>query len=212
MRSMKSVSAWLVICLSFASSLSAAEWKDLLPKNDLSKNWKTEGNWKIDNKGVVSLVPREGESGWTRYGSYLWLNGEYDDFECEFEYAVEANGNSGFYFNVGDRKDPVKSGIEVQIFDSGSKPADAKLTDHDSGGIIPGIPPTRNTAKPAGDWNKFLITVKGDTLNVKLNGETVNEIKLDHPNLKGKSDKGAISFQDHGMPLKLRKIRIRSLE
>lgn len=210
MRSMKTVFTSLAICLISASLGSAAEWRDLLPGNDLSKHWKTTGNWKVNDDGVVSLVPREGESGWQRYDAYLRLNGEYDDFEFEFEYLVEPKGNSGFYFNVGDPKDPVKTGIEVQIYDSGSKPADAKLTDHDSGGIIPGIPPAKNAANPAGQWNKFLIAVKGDALTVKLNGVTVNEVKLDHPNLKGKPDKGAISFQDHGLPLKLRKMRIRT--
>jgi hypothetical protein len=48
-------------------------------------------------------------------------------------------------------KEPVKTGIEVQIYDSASKPATAKLNDHDSGGVIPGVPPTKNAAKPAGE-------------------------------------------------------------
>lgn len=192
-------------------SASAAEWTDLLPGNDLDKHWTTTGNWSINDDGVVTLVPREGEKGWARFDAYLWLKGEYDDFEIQFEYQLEPKGNSGFYFNVGDRSDPVKQGIEVQIYDSASKPADAKLTDHDSGGIIPQIPPTQNAAKPAGQWNKFHITVKGDTLTVVLNGETVNEVNLGNPKLEGRPDKGSIGFQDHALPLKLRNIKIRKL-
>ena len=52
--------------------------------------------------------------------------------------------------------------IDVQIDDSSSKSTDKRLTDHDSGGIIPVVPPTKNAAKPAGDWNKFHITVQGN--------------------------------------------------
>lgn len=85
---------------------------------------------------------------------------------------MQNGGNSGFYFHVGDVKEPVATGIEVQIYDSSSKKAGDQLTDHDSGGIIPGLPPTKNAAKPAGEWNKFQITSKGNKLNVVLNGET----------------------------------------
>ena len=142
--------AWLV-----AGTLSAQEeegWVNLLPENDLSKHWTTEGNWGVNDDGVITLTPRPGESGWTPYGSYLWLEGEYDDFEIMFDYKLEKDGNSGFYFNVGDKADPVKTGIEVQIYDSGSKPADAELTDHDSGGIIPRSTPDIGPFSDARPW------------------------------------------------------------
>jgi hypothetical protein len=68
---------------------------------------------------------------------YLWLNGENTrDFTAEFDYQFQKGGNSGFYFHVGDRAEPVKTGIEVQLYESGSKPKDAKLTDHDAGGVV----------------------------------------------------------------------------
>ena len=183
---------------------------DLLAGKDLSKHWATKGNWILED-GVATLKPRPGESGWQRYDAYLWLNGEYKDFEIDFEYKVQKGGNSGFYFHVGDVKRPVETGIEVQIYDSGSKKEGDKLTDHDSGGVIPGIPPTKNAAKPAGEWNRFQITVKGDKLIIVLNGETVNEVDLTDAKLKSRPGTGAIGFQDHGLPLSLRKIKLRKL-
>jgi hypothetical protein len=195
----------------FTFALSAQETGNLLAGGDLAKHWETKGNWILDADSVVTLKPRQGESGWTRYDSYLWLKGEYQDFEIDFEYKVEKKGNSGFYFHVGNVKEPVSTGIEVQIYDSHGKAADAKLTDHDSGGIIPSIPPTKNTAKPAGEWNRFVITVKGDHAVVKLNGETVNEFELTHDKLKSRPKTGAIGFQDHGLPLALRNIKIKKL-
>jgi len=184
---------------------------DLLAGGDLAKNWTTTGNWKLDKEGVVSLVPRPGEKGWERYDAYLWSKKEYKDFEADFEYKVEKAGNSGFYFHVGDVKSPVAKGIEVQIYDSGSKKPGDKLTDHDSGGIIPGVPPTKNTAKPAGEWNHMKVTVKGTKATVELNGTVVNEVDLSQGQLKSRPPTGTIGFQDHGLPLSLRNIKVREL-
>jgi hypothetical protein len=186
-------------------------WVNLLEGNDLKKNCFTTGNWILGSDGVVTLEPRPGEKGWQRYDAYLWAKKQYKDFECEFEYKVAKNGNSGFYFHVGDLKEPVKNGIEVQLYDSASKPKDAKLTDHDSGGIIPGIPPTKNSAKPAGEWNKMLVSVKGSKVTVELNGVVVNDVSLDYKTIKDRPPTGYIGFQDHGLPLWLRNIKVREL-
>jgi hypothetical protein len=184
-------------------------WANLLEGGDLAKHWTTAGNWTLSKDGVVALEPRPGEKGWSRFDAYLWLKKPYKDFEIEFDYKVNKGGNSGFYFRVGDVKSPVAKGIEVQIYDSASKAKDAKLTDHDSGGIIPAIPPTKNAAKPAGEWNHFRITSLDNKVTIVLNGVTVNEVPLDHPRLKDRPATGAIGFQDHAMPLWLRNIRIR---
>jgi hypothetical protein len=182
---------------------------NLLASGDLSKDWTTTGNWKLDQEGVVSLTPRPGEKGWQRYDAYLWLNKQHWDFEAEFEYQVEKGGNSGFYFHVGDKKSPVANGIEVQIYDSANKKPGVKLTDHDSGGIIPGIPPKKNAAKPAGAWNRMKVTCEGNKVTVILNGEVVNEAALDSPTLANRPATGYMGFQDDGLPLSLRNIRVR---
>ena len=197
------------------AGLAQAEPKEpvnLLPGNSLETHWTTKGNWIIDKEGVVTLTPREGEKGWSRWDAYLWLGDkQYKDFEFDFDYRVQKGGNSGFYFHVGDKNNPVVTGIEVQIYESGSKGPDAKLTDHDSGGIIPGVPPKKNAAKPAGEWNHFTITCQGGKVTVKLNGEVVNELPLDSDKIKSRPATGYIGFQDHALPLSLRNLRIREL-
>lgn len=210
---------WLLALLAFTllSAGSGAEdkdtgWVKLLEGGDLSKHFTTKGNWSIDKDGVVDLKPRKGETGWQRYDAYLWAKQQYTDFEADFEYKVAKGGNSGFYFHVGKVEKPVETGIEVQIYDSGTKAPGARLTDHDSGGIIPGLPPKKNTAKPAGEWNHMQVTSKGDKVTVRLNGEVVNEVSLDHEKLKARPKSGAIGFQDHGLPLWLRNIRVRELK
>lgn len=197
----------------FAEDKAGEGWTNLLPEKKLAPHWSTTGNWTVDDEGVITLTPRPGESGWTRYDAYLWLAGDdYKDFEFQFEYKVQKSGNSGFYFHVGDKKEPVATGIEVQIYDSGSKAKDAKLTDHDSGGIIPGLPPSKNTAKPAGEWNHFHVKVQDGHVTVKLNGEVVNELDIAaNDRLKSRPKTGSIGFQDHGLPLALRNLKVRKL-
>jgi hypothetical protein len=195
-----------------AADKDQSGWVNLLEGDDLGKHWTTTGNWKLDKDGVASLHPRPGEKGWQRYDAYLWSKKEYRDFEAEFEYKLGKRGNSGFYFHVGDRKSPVQKGLEVQLYDSFGKKAGARLTDHDSGGIIPGFPPKKNTAKAAGEWNKMKVVVKGNTVTVTLNGEVVNEVALDSPKIKGRPATGYIGFQDHGMPLSVRNVRVRELK
>jgi len=203
-----------VLALSaLAADKNTAEkgWTNLLEGNTFKKHWHTKGNWNTGKKGVVTLTPREGEKGWARFDAYLWSKRKYDDFEIQFEYRVQKRGNSGFYFNVADKSSPVAKGIEVQIYDSYRKKKKKRLTDHDSGGIIPGVPPKKNAAKPAGQWNHFHITVRGDRLTVKLNEQVVNKVDLNSGKLKNRPDSGYIGFQDHALPLALRNIRIREL-
>lgn len=185
-------------------------WTDLVGA-DFKAHWDTTGNWIQDADGVITLTPREGEKGWSRWKSYLWSKKTYGEFEIEFDYKVQKGGNSGFYFRTGDVNDPVSKGVEVQIYASHGKPADKALTDHDSGGVIPGLPPKKNAAKPQGEWNTFHIVCKGDKLTVELNGEQVNEVDLTQGALKSRPPVGSIGFQDHALPLSLRKIRIREL-
>jgi hypothetical protein len=204
----------LVLCITLALAPAVlfsdegfyGVWVKLSEGNDLSKYWTTTGNWKLEDN-VIRLEPRTGEKGWERYDAYLWLTDkEYKDFQADFEYMLEKGGNSGFYFHVGDRKNPVARGIEVQISDSAG---DDKPTDHTSGGVIPGVPPSKNAARPAGEWNRFSITCKAGKLTIVLNGQTVAEVDLTQKPLNDRPETGWVGFQDHGLPIKLRNVRIR---
>ena len=182
---------------------------NLLAGGDLKDHFETTGNWSLNKDGVVHLQPREGEIDWTRYGDYLWLKNEYQNFQCEFEYRHEKGGNSGLYFNVTDRQKAVGTVIEVQIRDS----AEVKvLNPHDvTGGILPRVAPRANATKPAGEWNHMSVTSVSGEVTVRLNGVLVNNVNLSHPQLKAKPKRGFIGFQDHGLPFWLRSIRIREL-
>ncbi len=178
---------------------------------DLS-NIETEGNWHIQKDGSFHLVPREGEKGWTRYASYIWLKEDYSDFVFDFEFKYEKNGNSGLYFRCSDKIDPTLSGFEVQILDSYGS-TNKELGHHDMGGIIKTCGPLVNAAKPAGEWQQMTVAMKGDRLTVVLNSQLIQDINLREKKPADKSlpASGKICIQDHGLPFTVRKIRVKKL-
>ncbi|NWK54843.1 DUF1080 domain-containing protein [Verrucomicrobiaceae bacterium N1E253] len=169
----------------------------------------TEGNWKVNDEGIIQLQPRHGEQGWKRYGSYLWLRQSYADFICRFEYLHPKGGNSGFYFRVKDKNNPVETGIEIQILDSFGKKG--KLTHHDCGGVIFTQGPAKNMSKPANQWNQMTVRCVKSHLQVWLNGEKIQDLQLDKTELNNRPLNGHIGFQDHGLPMQLRNISIQEV-
>lgn len=184
------------------------DWHYPLAAAELDDHCTTAGNWSFE-EGVATLTPREGESGWRRFDHYLWIEGDWGEFEAEFDYRLQESGNSGFYFHVGDRSSPVATGVEVQLY--ATPQGKQKLTDHDAGGIIPGGPPTANAASPAGEWNHMHVRCEDGEIRVTLNGRLVHVMALDHPRIADRPRTGAVGFQDHSLPLDLRGWRIRRL-
>ncbi len=203
----------LVAVLAGACTATAAEPKQrgfvpLLNGKDLS-GWNTKGNWIVEDKGVLTLKPRPGERGWKRYDAYLWAKKKYGDFILDLEYKIPQGGNSGIFVRVGDLKEPVAKGIEVQILDSHGK--QGKLGAHDCGGVISAVGPSKNASKPAGQWNRMVITCQGSRMQVALNGEQIVDFRLDKSALKDRPAVGYVGLQDHGQPLSFRNIKIREL-
>ena len=181
---------------------------------DLS-GWKTEGNW-VAEDGLLVIKPVKGKHGWQRYKDYLYTEKTYENYILSLEYKLPKNGNSGLHFRIADpgqdwdKIDPVSKGIECQILDSHGKP-DEKMTHHDCGGIIRTSPPKKNMAKPAGEWNKMVLTCKGQTIKVVLNGEEIINLQQDKGAMKDRPLKGFIALQDHGMQTWFRDIKIKEL-
>ena len=141
-------------------------FKPLFNGKDLT-GWKTTGNWLVEEDGSLSLHPREGETGWKRFDAYIATEKLYGDFVLDLEFKINAKGNSGVFMRVADTMEPVKTGFEVQILDTHGL---EKPGHHDCGGIVRGIGPSKNMVKPAGEWNRYTITVKGRSVKVVFNG------------------------------------------
>ncbi|MCA9027878.1 MAG: DUF1080 domain-containing protein [Planctomycetaceae bacterium] len=187
-----------------------SKFKPLYNGKDLTA-WKTTGNWIPQEDGSLLIEPRDGEKGWERFDAYLWSEKKYRDFVLDVEYAYPPGGNSGVYFRVGDRDDPVKQGIEAQILDCSEH--EGKLGPHDHGGIIGTAAPSANMSMPPNEWNRMVVTCIGPHLQVELNGTQIIDTMLDQGAMKDRPREGYIGFQDHGQPnnLKFRNIRLREL-
>ena len=197
-----------IALLPFLAGAADNEIPAIFNGKDLT-GFQTKGNWVIEDGGILAIKPRPGEEGWKRYDAYLWTKEQYGDFVAELEYKHPKGGNSGVFFRVADLADPVEQGMEVQILDSHDKKGE--LGHHDCGGVIRTAGPTKNMAKPAGEWNHMKVTAKGNHLQVELNGEKIIDIQLDQTASKDKPKKGYFGLQDHGQTMWFRNIRLKAL-
>ena len=211
-RSIQNLTLLFILSVSNASGQEITEWSetgwvDLFNGKDLT-GWQTTGNW-IVKDGVITLHPREGEKGWQRYDNYLTSQKTYGNFVLEVDFKFESGGNSGVFLRVGDLKDQVTSGMEIQILDTHhlDKPGN-----HDCGGIIRTTAPFTNAVKPAGQWNRYQIIMKGTHLVVFLNGELIQALDLSRSAIKDRPKSGHISFQDEAKVVSYKNIRIKELK
>ena len=115
----------------------------------------------------------------------------------------------GVFLRVGDRMSQVNTGFEIQILDTHGL---AKPGNHDCGGVIGAAAPSKNMAKPAGQWNRYVITLQGKRLKVEMNGEQIHDLELDKSAVKDRPAEGYIGFQDEGLPVWYRNVRIKELK
>jgi hypothetical protein len=170
--------------------------------------WKTTGNWVVEEGGVVTLYPRPGEHGWQRYDAYLTTERTYRDFVLDLEFKFNPGGNSGVFLRVKDPMSQVDTGFEVQVLDTHGK---QNITNHDCGGIISAVAPSKNMVKPAGQWNRYVITCRDNQVTVVFNGEQVVDLDLSKSPLKERPREGYIGFQDEAKRIWYRNVRIREL-
>jgi hypothetical protein len=167
--------------------------------------------WSVDDKKELWTV----ENGMIRChgkgGGYLRTEQQYENFVLATEFNVDKGTNSGIFVRWSDIKDPVHTGIEVQVIDSAGK---AKPDKHDAGALYDMVAPTSNPMKPAGEWNSMIIACNGPFVSVLLNGVKVSETDFSKYTEVGKSPdgtknkfkyamanlprKGYIGLQNHG--------------
>ena len=200
--------------------------------NELTEQEKKDG-WVLlfDGKtpeGWVNLKPANIEDGCInpfKSGNYVTFSKErYGNFVLACDFKVSKGCNSGVFIRTDNPKDPVQTGIEIQVFDSAGKDKPSK---HDCGAIYDLVAPTKNPMKPAGEWNHMEITCDKNKIKVALNGETVAEMDLDQWSEAGKNPDGSknkfakslkdfaregqLGFQDHGQPCWYKNIKLKKL-
>ncbi len=112
-------------------------------------------------------------------------------------------GNSGIYLR-GD----LKSQINICCYPVGSGEVTPYRTDKSaSPEVRAGVTPKMRADKKVGEWNRFVITLRGDRLSVKLNGQQV----IENAHLPGIREKGPIGLQHHGEPIEFMNLFVREL-
>lgn len=178
--------------------------------------------WKVQN-GAMVLDRTAGAKG----GDIITVN-QYENFELVLEWKIDSCGNSGLFFNVVE--DPKYNAVyftgpEMQILDNTCHP-DAKIIKHRAGDLYDLISSSKETVKPAGEWNEVRVISNKGSYEFWLNGTKIVTFSMHTPEWDamvkeskfkampdfGKARKGHIALQDHGDKVYFRNIRIREIK
>jgi Domain of Unknown Function (DUF1080) len=196
-------------------------WRLLFDGRDMS-GWVTKAGKPVPDKliqdGTINArdQPRIG---------MIYTKEKFADFVLSCDYKMSKDCNSGIFLRVGDPKNEVQSGLEIQVFDSAGK---AKVDKHDNGALYDALAPSKNATKPAGEWNHCEITADKNMITVVMNGQEVVQADLDQfatagKNADGSKNKykkalkdfpreGLIGLQDHGHDCWYKNIKIKVLK
>lgn len=182
--------------------------------------------WLSGGKPLPAKNIQEGAINPRAAGAYVsYYKDPFADFVLACDFKMTPGCNSGVFFRVGDMNDPVQTGFEVQVADTGQR---AKPGRNDGGSLYDAVAPSANAMKPAGDWNHIEITAAGSKVKVVLNGQKVVDADLDRwtqprknpdgsPNkynkaLKDFPRKGYVGLQDHNHDVWFKNIKIKPLK
>lgn len=158
----------------------------------------------------------------------LVTDADYENFDLKLEWKIDTAGNSGIMFYVNEDtmkyKKPYETGPEMQVLDNEKHP-DAKIIKHRAGDLYDLISCSKETVKPALEWNQAEVKCVNGKLDLYLNGENVVSTTLWDDNWKkmvagskfkdmpgfGTFKKGKICLQDHGNNVWYRNIKIKAL-
>jgi hypothetical protein len=186
-----------------------ANWQGLieLPKRDKDPEKYAAQVKAANEKYLPHWTVQEGVIHYDGKGQSLQTAKDYGDFEMWVDWKIKAGGDSGIYL----RGQP-----QVQIWDFNKNKVG-------SGGLYNNQKhakdPLKCADKPIGEWNTFRITMKGEIVNVWLNGEHVvdNTVLENYWERKADPDKpvpatGPIELQHHGDELWFKNIYIKELK
>jgi len=142
-------------------------------------------------------------------GGSLCTDKDYGDFELRVDWKILPAGDSGIY---------LRGSPQVQIWDTEHKPLSRHGADKGSGALWNNKEherfPLVKADKPVGQWNTFAITMVGDRVTVKLNGQLVTDnVVMENYWQRDKPiyPTGQIELQNHGNTLWFKNIYLREI-
>jgi hypothetical protein len=155
-------------------------------------------------------------------GGTIYTAEEYTDFVVRLEIQIPTGSNNGLAIRYPGSGDTAYVGMcELQVLDNDA-PKYAKLDPRQYHGSAYGmVAAKRGFLKPAGEWNVQEVTVKGSTIKVVLNGETIldcdlcqvdmNEVMAKKPHPGKDRTSGHFGFAGHNDLVLFRNVRIKRL-
>src|SRR3954468_14940729 len=117
---------------------------------------KTSGGWMSGDKPLPAANVQDGAINPKASGAYVsHYKQPFGDFVLACDFKITPGCNSGIFFRVGDLKDPVQSGFEIQVYDNPKKDKPGR---NDGGALYDAVAPSVNAMQPAGEWNHIEIT------------------------------------------------------
>ncbi|HOZ68333.1 MAG TPA: DUF1080 domain-containing protein [Chitinophagaceae bacterium] len=205
----------------------------LLFDGQTTKGWHKYGGspvgsaWKVAD-GMLYLDTTDKKDWQIRDGGDIVSDSAYDNFHLKLEWKIAKDGNSGIIFYIHEDTAkyewPWNTGPEMQVLDNSGHP-DSKIIKHRAGDLYDLISCSKETVKPAGEWNLAEIKSQNAKLELSLNGEVVVSTTLWDDAWKklvagskfskmpgfGTYQKGKIGLQDHGNMVWYRNVMIRKL-
>ena len=153
---------------------------------DLSNAVTHPGDWVVES-GVLMAKNHE----------TLWTKKSYANFMLDLEFKVAKESNSGVFLHSSNIKD-VLAALEIQVHESQDGALYGMV-----GAIYNAQPPSKNMAKPVGEWNHYTITCQDSHVALIFNGEEVFNVDLNtwteaHKNPDGTKNKFAKALKDYG--------------
>lgn len=182
---------------------------------------KAESAWEVVN-GELRCNPDK-----TNDPADLLTDGQYENFEFQFEWKIEEEGNSGVFINVVEKSEILTawaSGPEYQLLSNSHVEVNVPLK---KSGCLYNFFPQKNPAetKSSSEWNQSkIIQINGET-KFFLNGVLTTEVDFKsqawadtvanssfskYPEF-GKSTKGHISLQDWAKGISFKNLKIKEL-
>ena len=122
------------------------------------------GSWEVNDQGELYSLKSD---------CAIWTKEKYGSFVCSFEFQTSKGSNSGFLIHSHDRENWIPNSMEIQLADDAGG-----NTSYNSTAAFYGYQAaTKNMTKPAGQWNKMIVTCLGTKVTVELNGEKIDVVE-----------------------------------
>jgi hypothetical protein len=177
------------------AGMGAGEWNTLIDGEKGLDNWYVVGgaNWRAADGAI------QADSNTDKASSFLLSKHVYRDFQLRVEFWASDNANSGIYMRCPDINNITdRTCYEANIFDQRPDPT------YGTGAIVH-IAPIKEMQKAGGKWNTYEITVRGNRINVTLNGQKTAGAE------DSKLASGVIGLQYGAGAIKFRKVQVRTL-